>query len=121
MAYTIDPLKELLRAMTTRAANLLIRLSGFESPLSPGGQVRFGKALAKLGRQAEANGCKRAKLVRGKCIDEGVTFTRELASISYELNGDVIRERYPRRKYPDLYKPVNHREKVRAEVGPLGD
>ena len=119
MAYNIDAAIELLHGFSVRARNLLIKLCGPDSPLSPGRQVRFGKAVEKLGKAAQVNGAKRANLKRGRGVDAGVVFTKVAAHQTYKIDGDAVRERYPQSLHPHLYKPVNHRETVKAEVGPL--
>ena len=122
MAFTIDPVAELQRALSARASATIVGLP--TKALSPGLKVRLAQAFKKIAGMLE----KQARDEIG-LTDERTTrpptpaFSSHLVAKSEDwgIKADVAAQLLPRKKYPQAWRTSKSGGNVTTEVGPLAD
>ena len=118
--WVLNPEEEMLRGLRPAQVRAVRRLWQGLTDLDAGELCRVAEGMRQAAKLIDAHALTRVRLRKGgQKLISGTTFTHEPAHEAERLKGEVVREKYPRAKHPQLYGVTNHREKVAITVGPI--
>ena len=123
MAFKIDPLAELARAFSKRAAATIVGLTTVAKALSPGMKIRLAaafKAVASaLERQAKSEAGAHLSKRKRHYVDAGVDFYLVPEAETPVIKSDVAAQKLPRDKHHEAWGTSKTGGNVKITVGPL--
>ena len=118
--FVLNPEEEMLRGLKPAQVRAIRRLWEGLTDLDAGQLCRVAEGMRQGAKLIDAHALTKVRLRKGQQrIISGTTFTHEPAHEVERLKGEVVREKYPKAKHPQLYGFTNHKEKVDIKVGPL--
>ena len=118
--WVLNPEEEMLRGLRPAQVRAVRALYEGECDLDAGEMARVAEGLRQAAKLIDNKAVDKARVRKGKQkLISGVLFKNVPAHQTDRTKGDVIREKYPKDKFPELYGTTNHKETVEIKVGPI--